>query len=198
MFEAACRFLEETLLITPVFPSARPIGHCALWTADLKASSGLLDEAQRLLEKAQVAAPGAAQSLQGLGRVALLRGDAEAAQVWLAASLAERADDTDSLNWLGLAQLQREHYAASEASLRRALQLRPDLDQARNNLGLALRQQGRLGEAQACFEQALAHDPHTRTLASIWPTHCAFSAGTPRRYASSTPCSPPIRTPSTR
>ena len=160
LFEAACRFLEETLLITPVFPEAHSqlaIALCGF--ADLKVSSGLLDEAQQLLKKALVAAPGDAQSLQGLGRVALMRGDADAAQVWLAASLAERADDTDSLNWLGLAQLQREHYAASEASLRRALQLRPDLDQARNNLGLALRQQGRLGEAQTCFEQALAHDP---------------------------------------
>jgi len=73
--EAACRFLEEALFISPVFPEARgqlAIALCGL--ADLRASSGLLDEVQRLLEKALESAPGDAQSLQGLGRVALMLG----------------------------------------------------------------------------------------------------------------------------
>ncbi|HWJ34474.1 MAG TPA: tetratricopeptide repeat protein [Steroidobacteraceae bacterium] len=160
LFEGACRFLEEALFITPAFPEARGQLTIALnGLADLKASSGLLDEAQRLLQKALESAPGDAQSLQGLGRVALMRGDAAAAEAWLVASLAQRGDHTETLNWLGLAQLQTEQYAASETSLRQALRLRPDLNQARNNLGLALRHQSRLGEAQTCFEEALAHDP---------------------------------------
>ncbi|MDB6082426.1 MAG: sulfotransferase [Gammaproteobacteria bacterium] len=163
LFEAACGFLDVALAIAPVFPEARAQLAVAMnGQAELQISSGLLDQAQGTLERALGAAPGDARSLQGLGRVALLRGNAAAAEEWLAASLAGSGEDTDTLNWLGLAQLQAEKYAASEASLRRALQLSPGLDQARNNLGLALRHQGRLGEAQACFEEVLAHDPAYR------------------------------------
>jgi tetratricopeptide (TPR) repeat protein len=160
LFEIACRFLEEALVITPVFPEASGQLAIALnGLADFEVSAGRLKEAQRCLEKTLVLAPGDPQALRGLGRVALMRGDATTAETRLTASLAERGEHSDTLNWLGLAQLQTEKFAAAEASLRAALRLRPDLNQARNNLGLALRHQGRLGEAQTCFEEALGHDP---------------------------------------
>lgn len=160
LFEIARRFLEEALVITPAFPEASGQLAIALHgLADLEVSAGRLNEAQRCLEEMLVLAPRDPQALRGLGRVALLRGDAAAAETWLTESLAERGQNSDTFNWLGLAQLQTEKYAASEASLREALRLRPDLNQARNNLGLALRHQGRLGEAQTCFEEALGRDP---------------------------------------
>jgi tetratricopeptide (TPR) repeat protein len=160
LFEAACKFLERALAITPAFPEASAQLAIALnGFADVQASSGRLTEAQGLLEQALASAPGNAQSLQGLGRVALLRGDAAAAEARLTESLVQRGNHAETLNWLGLAQLQLRNYAAAEASLRRALELQPDLNQARNNLGLALQHQGRLGEALASFEEVLAQAP---------------------------------------
>jgi tetratricopeptide (TPR) repeat protein len=163
LFEAACRFLEEALVITPEFPEAHSELAVALnGLADLAVSAGKLTEARQFLERALDLLPGDASSLRGLGRVALMQGDAATAETRLLASLARHPDHAEALNWLGLARVQMEQYAAAEAPLRQALRLQPDLNQARNNLGLALFHQGRLSEAQPCFEEALAHDPAYR------------------------------------
>ncbi len=163
LFEVARKFLERALAITPAFPEARAQLAIALnGLADAHASSGRLTEAQSLLEEALVSAPGNAQSLLGLGRVALLRDDAAMAETRLVESLAQRDNHAETLSWLGLARLKLGSYGAAEVALRRALELQPDLNQARNNLGLTLQRQGRLGEARACFEEALAEDPEYR------------------------------------
>jgi Flp pilus assembly protein TadD len=160
LFEAACRFLEEALAITPTFPEASRQWVVAVngW-ADLKLAAGEIAEAERLLERALTSAPRDAQTLENLGRAALMRGDAGTAEARLVASVVQRPTNAQALNWLGLARLRLEKHMAAEPPLRQALALQPQLTQARNNLGLALQQQGRLAEAQACFETALTQNP---------------------------------------
>lgn len=160
LFEAACRFLEEALAITPKFPEASRQWVVAVngW-ADLKLAAGDFAEAERFLEKALQSAPRDAQTLENLGRAALMRGDAGTAEARLVESVVQRPANAQALNWLGLARLRLEKYMAAEPPLRQALTLLPQLTQARNNLGLALQQQGRLAEARACFEAALTQKP---------------------------------------
>jgi tetratricopeptide (TPR) repeat protein len=159
LFEPACRFFEAAIDLAPSAAEPRRLLPLAInGLADQKATAGELPEAQRLFERALALAPRDAASLRGLGRVALLRADPAAAEVWLQAAL-QSAPHADAFNWLGLAQLKLRRFAAAEASLREALTLKPDLNQARNNLGLALHSQGRLQEAQPLFEQALVQDP---------------------------------------
>jgi Tfp pilus assembly protein PilF len=158
-FEAACRFLEQALALAPAFPTARTqLCFAFNGLAGAQLASGLLDDAESSLTRALALRSNDPQTLQGLGCLALSRGDPAAAETWLCASLAGRGADAETLNWLGLAQLQQKKFAAAETSLREALRLRLDLNQARNNLGLALLAQGQLGEAQTCFEGALARD----------------------------------------
>jgi tetratricopeptide (TPR) repeat protein len=160
LFEAACKFLEEALSIAPRFPEASGLLAGALnGLADQKAAAGQLHDAERLLEKALRLLPHDAQTLQGVGRLALLRGEFAAAESRLESSLTERADDAETINLLGLARLRLGKYAAAETSLRRALKLQPGLNQARNTLGLVLHHLERLDEAEDCFEQALVRDP---------------------------------------
>src|ERR1700676_1514044 len=130
LFDAACKFLDEALAITPEFPEARRQLAVALnGLADLKSSAGLLKEAKALLQRANELVPHDPQTLQGLGRVALMGEDAAGGESLLEASLVRRSDDPDPLNWLGLARLQLAKYAAAEASLCNALALRPELNQ---------------------------------------------------------------------
>jgi tetratricopeptide (TPR) repeat protein len=160
LFEAACRFLEQALAITPKFPEASRQWVVALngW-ADLKVAAGEIAEAERLLELALQSAPRDAQTLENLGRAALMRGDAGTAEARLVASLVQRPTNAQALNWLGLARLRLEKYMAAEPPLRQALTLQPQLTQASNNLGIVLQQQGRLAEARVCFEAALTQSP---------------------------------------
>jgi tetratricopeptide (TPR) repeat protein len=126
---------------------------------------GLFDAACRFLEDALAIAPAfpearrqLALARNQLGRAALLRGDAVAAEQCFQASLDGDAD-AQTHNLLGLAQLQQEKFAVAEASLRRALEFAPGNNQARNNLGLALVGQGHHEAGRLCFETALALDP---------------------------------------
>jgi len=159
LFEEACRFLREALAITPKFPEARSqltVANNGL--AELKLAAGALDEARRLLEEALGAAPRDARTLENLGRVELLSGNAAAAEARLMTSLLQRPSNAQALNLLGLARLHLGKHFAAEPPLRQALSLQPDLMQARNNLGLVLQQLGRLSEAKAWFESALTKD----------------------------------------
>ena len=159
LFEAACRFLDEALEITPSFPEARAQSIIAAnGLADAAVAAGDLSEAQRILAGILVSAPDDPATLQALGRVALLRHDAAAAVDWLTSALKQCPDHAETLNWLGLAHLQIRNDAAAEASLRHALKLAPELLQARNNLGIALHRQGKLAQARAEFETVLAQD----------------------------------------
>jgi tetratricopeptide (TPR) repeat protein len=159
-FEAACQFLDRAILLTPDFPEARTQWVTAVngW-AEQKISAVQADAAKRLLHRALERMPDNALTLRNLGRVALMQGDAAAAEASLMASLTQGGDHAYALNWLGLAQLQQGKFPDAEMSLRRALRLQPGLDQALNNLGLVLHRQAKLPEAQACFQAVLERDP---------------------------------------
>ena len=109
LYESACAFLKDALALAPVFPEAQIQLVLALTAlADVNLSSGNLEQAQSFLEKALDLAPRDPRVLTGFGRVALLRDNAGAAEVWLEAALAQRPDDAEALKLLGLAQLQLE------------------------------------------------------------------------------------------
>ncbi len=137
----------------------------------LSCNLGLFEPACRFLERVLLLVPNFPEARRqlsaarnGLAALALLNGDAAAAEEAFKASLGQGgpepgANDAESFNRLGLAQLQQEKLADAEISLRQALRLQPDHNQARNNLGSALLQRGQVDEAQRCFEAALAQDP---------------------------------------
>jgi tetratricopeptide (TPR) repeat protein len=159
LFEAACRFLDDALEITPTFPEARAQRIIAAnGLADAAVAAGNLPEAQRILASIMATAPDDAATLQALGRLALLRGNAALAEDHLESALRQRPDHAETLNWLGLAQLQNRNDAGAENSLRHALDLAPELEQAGNNLGIALHRQGKFAQARAAFETVLARD----------------------------------------
>jgi tetratricopeptide (TPR) repeat protein len=147
-------------MLAPDFTEARTQWVTAAngW-AEQKISTAQADEARRLLHRALERMPDSALTLRNLGRVALMQGDAVAAEASLMASLTMGGDHVYALNWLGLAQLQQAKYYDAEISLRRALRLGPGLNQALNNLGLVLHRQAKFPEAQACFQAVLERDP---------------------------------------
>lgn len=81
---------DLALDIAPVFSEARSRLPVALYgLADLRMSAGKLAEARQILQRALELSPGDAPSLRGLGRVALMQGDAATATT--AAALAQTA-----------------------------------------------------------------------------------------------------------
>jgi len=171
VFDTACRFLSEAITTSPHFAEATQQLVVAFnGMAEQQAEQGQLKKAEATLRKALQLMPNAEQTLCSLGRLALRRGDAVAAQMYFEQAIQHPSnreeESSDTYNFLGLALLQQGCYAEAEVALRKSLALDQSVQnqtrtqtQARNNLGLALHHQSQFKDAVQCFEEALLHDP---------------------------------------
>ena len=157
---AACPFLEQALIESPVFPEARAQLIKASTAAGQQAvAQNELTTAESACRRALQLDAGAADAWRTLGQIALLRAQWQEAEASLEKSLRSAPDDLDALNWHGLACVQQKKYLQGRTSLERLLKLKPDLVQAHTNLGLCLLGLGELHPAEASFQRALHHAP---------------------------------------
>lgn len=122
-------------------------------------AAGRLADAEPALNAITRGDPRAHYAWALLGRIALERGEADAA-----ASLAQRAlaldrGNAEYLNLLGVAHGERGALDEALGALRKAARARPAYAEAHFNIGKALEKQGDLNGALAAFRRAAALDP---------------------------------------
>ncbi len=160
IYLAACRFLEQALIESPVFPEARAQlvkastehGQQAIGQHDLAVAEAACRRALQI-------DPQALAAWRMLGQIALMKAKWEEAQDFLEKALQTAPDDLDALNWHGLACVHQQKHAQGRVSLERLLALKPGLAQAHTNLGLCLLGLGELHPAEASFLRALQYAP---------------------------------------
>ncbi len=138
--------------------------------------AGQLDEADRLYRQALTLQPDQADSLHGLGVLALGRGQSGQAIAFIGRAVAARPEIAHYYLNLGLALREQGHGEEARAALQVAVLRDPDDPRAQLALALMLESLGRLAEATAAAREAVARDPGHGTPASCAPGASALLA----------------------
>ncbi len=149
-----------------------------LLTADAlrQHQAGRLDQADRLYRQALSLQPDQADSLHGLGVLALGRGQSGQAIAFIGRAVAARPEVAHYYLNLGLALCQQGHGEEARAALQVAVLRDPDDPRAQLALALALESLGRPAEAAAAASQAVRRDPGHATPAALAPGASALLA----------------------
>ena len=138
-------------------PDQQVVG--AQLAGDLAIAEGQPDSALTWFTRALAADPGSDQSLIGVIRSYVARGDLDGALAYLDEHKGSRPDDAVPYQLLGELFARRGDAGKAEAAFRQAIQLRPSWLPPYVQLAELLDQTGRAGDAVAVYEQARAQDP---------------------------------------
>ena len=144
-FEASRHAYERALTLDPNLAGAHTaIGHISMMNGKTELADQHFRTALRVEEDPQ--------ALNGLGTLALNRGDAETGIKYFTRAADLAPNDAPIAFGLGRAFAARNMFAFAEQAFRKALQLRPDLPQASGALGHLLVQDKRVAEAEPYFQ----------------------------------------------
>jgi tetratricopeptide (TPR) repeat protein len=157
MFDAACRFLDEALALSPAFPEARAqLAVALIGQATAKCGSAEWAGAEECLVRALALAPDDAQTLNSLGLAQLQQEKFAAAESSLTRALQLQPDLNQARNNLGLALYSQARLADARRCFEAALAQDPSYRNARLNLANTLRILGQPDGARSELKTLLA------------------------------------------
>jgi protein O-mannosyl-transferase len=122
-------------------------------------NSRLYADTRTLYERTLARNPGSWVLRNGLGNLALEKGDVEGALMEFRRVVQTHPKDADGYFNLGLALMKKGEVDEAAEQYRKALALRPNLAIAHNNLGMALVEKGEVEEAIGHYRKALEIKP---------------------------------------
>ena len=149
--------LEGALTLWRQLAEIEPTRNVLLRLANITTELGLSRETQSAFERALRIDDRSALALRGLGRLAIDRGDYEAAEKYLKRAC-EIEEDPGGFSLLGVALTHIGKDLDAENAYHFAIRIDPKYEEAHFNLGVLLRDT-RPSEAQVHFRTALALDP---------------------------------------
>ena len=126
--------------------------------AKLQIGSQRLDDAAKSVAKVVALRPGSGMSLDLMGKLAMVRGDASTAVDRLNRSMDVKANFRTAYH-LGLARIATGDSEGAIAAYRRSIALNPNFAQAQSNLGHMLERAGNLKQAEKHLRRAIALAP---------------------------------------
>jgi tetratricopeptide (TPR) repeat protein len=121
--------------------------------------AGNLKQAEESYQEVLRADPNQAEALNGLGGIALYRGQYAQAIAWQRRAVALQGTNAGMHNNLGAIYLAAGQHGEAEVCCRQALRLKPDLAEAYFNLGNVLKERGQSHDAIAQYQLAVLVRP---------------------------------------
>lgn len=131
------------------------------------AAVGRYDDAVGDFDDALVLDPDNADVHRGLGEVADLRGDSQAAEKSFKKAVALRPDDRELLDRLSQFYYKMGRYSDAEAACLRSIQTAPDSPNGHRNLAAVYYMQGRRSEAASQLQEALKIQPEAPSYRNL-------------------------------